>query len=89
MIPQAMTKKLYHGCYYVLATRMAAFPPSWRWRIVRRGKPMGVRIEGGGFTTYEAARLAGSGRWQTSLISLSANVFGLTVEVTSTKAIAA
>jgi hypothetical protein len=36
------------------------YPPSWRWRIVRRGKPMGVRIEGGGFTTYEAARLAGS-----------------------------
>jgi hypothetical protein len=23
-------------------------------------KPMGVRIDGGGFTTYEAARLAGS-----------------------------
>jgi hypothetical protein len=57
--PQAMTKKLYHWGYYVLATRMATFPPSWRWRIVRRGKPMGVRIEGGGFTTYEAARLAG------------------------------
>jgi hypothetical protein len=34
-------------------------PPSWRLRIVRRGKPMGVRIEGGGFTTYEAARLVG------------------------------
>jgi hypothetical protein len=27
-------------------------------RIIRRGKPMGVRIEGGGFTTYVAARLA-------------------------------
>jgi ribosomal protein S9 len=25
-----------------------------------RGKPMGVRIEGGGCTTYGAARLAGS-----------------------------
>jgi hypothetical protein len=30
-----------------------------------------------------------AGRWQTSLISLSANVFGLIVEVTSAKAIAA
>jgi hypothetical protein len=57
---QTMIKKLYHWNYYVLATRMATYPPSWRWRIVRRGKPMGVRIEGGGFTTYEAARLAGS-----------------------------
>jgi hypothetical protein len=27
--------------------------------IVRRGEPMGVRVEGGGFTTYESARLAG------------------------------
>jgi hypothetical protein len=55
-----MNKRLYHRVYYVLATRMVTYPPSWRWRIVRRGKPMGVRIEGGGFTTYEAARLASS-----------------------------
>jgi hypothetical protein len=27
---------------------------------VRRAKPMGVRIEGAGFTNYEAERLAGS-----------------------------
>ena len=26
---------------------------------MRRGKPMGVRIEGSGFSTYDAARLAG------------------------------
>ena len=43
-----------------MATRESAYPPSWRWRIVRRGKPMGVRIEGGGFASYEAARLVGS-----------------------------
>jgi hypothetical protein len=42
-----------------MATRQTAYPPSWRWRIVRRGEPMGVQIEGGGFTTYGAARLAG------------------------------
>jgi hypothetical protein len=53
-----MVKKMKHS-YYVMATSQKTFPPSWRWRIVRRGKPMGVRIEGGGFTTYEAARLAG------------------------------
>jgi hypothetical protein len=55
-----MNKRLYQRAYYLLATRMVTYPPSWRWRIVRRGKPMGVRIEGGGFTSYEAARLAGS-----------------------------
>jgi hypothetical protein len=54
-----MTRKLNHWGYYVMATRESAYPPSRRWRIVRRGKPMGVRIEGGGFTTYEAARMAG------------------------------
>ena len=55
-----MSRKLNHWGYYVMAIRESAYPPSWRWRIVRRGKPMGVRIKGGGFTTYEAARLAGS-----------------------------
>ena len=35
-------------------------PPSWRWRIIRRGKPMGVLLEAGGFSTYEAARFAGN-----------------------------
>jgi hypothetical protein len=55
-----MSRKLNHWDYYVIATRQSAYPPSWRWRIVMRGKPMGVRIEGGGCTTYEAARLAGS-----------------------------
>jgi hypothetical protein len=54
-----MIKKLNHRVYYAMATRQTVYPPSWRWRIVRRGKPMGVRLEGGGFTTYEAARLAG------------------------------
>jgi hypothetical protein len=55
----AMIQKLNHRGYYVMATRQTAYPPSWRWRIVRRGKPMGVQIEGGGFTAYAAARLAG------------------------------
>jgi hypothetical protein len=54
-----MTKKLSHRGYYVMATRASAYPRSWRWRIVRRGEPMGVRIEGAGFGSYEAARVAG------------------------------
>jgi len=55
----AMIQKLNHRGYYVVATRQTAYPPSWRWRIVRRGEPMGVQIEGGGFTTHHAARLDG------------------------------
>ena len=45
--------------YFVITTRKSTHPPSWSWRILRRGKPIGVWIEGAGFGSYEAARLAG------------------------------
>ena len=45
--------------HYVLTTRAAVYPPSWGWRIIRRGRPMGVKLEAHGFTSYSAARLAG------------------------------
>jgi hypothetical protein len=54
----AMIKELNHS-HYVMVTLQTAYPPSRRWRIVRRGEPMGVRIEGGGFSNYSMARLAG------------------------------
>jgi hypothetical protein len=57
---QAMIRKLNHWGYFVITTRKSTYPPSWSWRILRRGKPMGVRIEGGGFGSYDAARLAGT-----------------------------
>jgi hypothetical protein len=47
----AMIQKLNHRGYYVMATRETAYPPSWRWRIVRRGEPMGVQIEAVAFPT--------------------------------------
>lgn len=47
------------SAYYVLTHRESTYPRSWRWRIVRRGRPMGVVIGGRGFTSYEAARFAG------------------------------
>ena len=46
--------------YYILVARQNhTYPPAFRWQIMRRGEPMGVQIEGGGFSTYDAARLAG------------------------------
>jgi hypothetical protein len=47
--------------YYISVTRQNhTYPPAWRWRLMRRGNPMGVRIEGDGFPSYDAARLAGN-----------------------------
>jgi hypothetical protein len=46
--------------YYVRAIRDLTDPPSWRWRIIRRGNPMGVLLEAGGFSSYQAARFAGN-----------------------------
>lgn len=54
-----MNSERNHFGYYVLATREATYPPSWRWRIIRRGNPMGIRLEASGFSSYEAARFAG------------------------------
>jgi hypothetical protein len=56
----AMIQKSNHQGYFIMVARQNhTYPPSFRWQIMRRGEPMGVRIEGGGFTTYVAARLAG------------------------------
>jgi hypothetical protein len=52
----AMVRERDDWGYYVRAIRDLTHPPSWRWRIIRRGKPMGVLLEAGGFSTYEAAR---------------------------------
>jgi hypothetical protein len=59
-----MIQKSNHRDYFIMVARQNdTYPPSFRWQIMRRGEPMGVRIEGGGFTTYVAARLAGGGRF--------------------------
>jgi hypothetical protein len=55
----AMVRERDDWGYYVRAIRDLTHPPSWLWRIIRRGNPMGVLLEAGGFSTYEAARFAG------------------------------
>jgi hypothetical protein len=37
------------GYYILVARQNHTYPPAFRWRIMRRGNPMGVRIEGDGF----------------------------------------
>ena len=64
--------------YYVRAIRDLTHSPSWRWRIIRRGNPMGVLLEAGGFSTYEAARFAGGVALADSLSSLNARNCGAT-----------
>ena len=43
----------------MVARQNDAYPPEFRWQIMRRGEPMGVQIGGDGFPAYLAARLAG------------------------------
>jgi hypothetical protein len=52
----SMTRKWNNKGYFVMTHRESTYPPSWRWRIVRRGEPMGLHIEGRGFSSYDAAR---------------------------------
>jgi hypothetical protein len=40
--------------YYVRAIRDLTHPPSWRWRIIRRGNPMGVLLEAGASAAMKA-----------------------------------
>ena len=42
----AMVRERSEWGYYVRAIRDLTDPPSWRWRIIRRGNPMGVLLEG-------------------------------------------
>jgi hypothetical protein len=56
----AITEMQPNRDYYILVARQNhTYPPAFRWQIMRRGEQMGVQIEGDGFPTYLAARLAG------------------------------
>lgn len=44
--------------YYVVVSQKE-HSPVWGWKIQRRSKPMGVQLQGGGFTSEIAARRAG------------------------------
>jgi hypothetical protein len=54
-----MTMVRKYRNYYVMIQRDQSDIHLWRWRIERRGEPMGVSLEGRGFISYNAAVMAG------------------------------
>ena len=44
---------------YFVVTKRGGRPGAWAWEIQRRSKPIGVRLDGDGFESEFAAKLAG------------------------------
>jgi hypothetical protein len=44
---------------YFVFTKRRGRPPTWRWEIQRRSRPLGVRLYGDGFKSEFEAKLAG------------------------------
>jgi hypothetical protein len=57
--------------YYIRVFRGGDPPDSWRWEILRRRRPMGVRLGDGGFPTHHAAQMAGKQALEDFLNGLS------------------
>jgi hypothetical protein len=45
--------------FYVTVFREAGDPHAWAWEIRRKRRPLGVRLQEGGFRSYQAAQIAG------------------------------
>jgi hypothetical protein len=45
--------------YYVVTSRHGNYPERWSWEILRKSKPLGVKMTGDGFQSEAAARFAG------------------------------
>jgi hypothetical protein len=45
--------------YYIVTVETGGRPARWRWEILRRSRPMGVKLGAGGYPTQVAAEQAG------------------------------
>jgi hypothetical protein len=45
--------------YYVVTSRRGQQPERWSWEILRKSKPLGIRMTGDGFQSDTAAQFAG------------------------------
>jgi len=44
---------------YFVATKRRGRPRRWAWEILRQSRPLGIRLNGDGFKSEFAAKLAG------------------------------
>jgi hypothetical protein len=45
--------------YYVITSRLSQQPERWSWEILRKSKPLGIKMTGDGFQSDTAAQFAG------------------------------
>jgi hypothetical protein len=45
--------------YYVVTSRRGQQPERWSWEILRKSKPLGVKMTGDGYPSDTAAQFAG------------------------------
>jgi hypothetical protein len=45
--------------YYVITSRLGQHPERWSWEILRKSKPLGIKMTGDGFQSDTAAQFAG------------------------------
>jgi flavin reductase (DIM6/NTAB) family NADH-FMN oxidoreductase RutF len=45
--------------YYVVTSRRAQQPERWSWEILRKSKPLGIKMTGDGYQSDIAAQFAG------------------------------
>src|ERR1700730_11450385 len=57
--------------YYLVIFRRREQPERWSWEIVRKSKPLGVRLTADGFQSETAAQFAGRRVLEDFLIQLS------------------
>jgi hypothetical protein len=57
--------------YFVITSRRGEHPDRWSWEILRKSKPLGVKITGDGFQSDSAAQFAGKRALEDFLSDLS------------------
>jgi hypothetical protein len=45
--------------YYVITSPRGRYPDRWSWEILRKSKPLGIKMTGDGFQSEMAAQFAG------------------------------
>ena len=57
--------------YYVVTSRRGQQPERWSWEILRKSKPLGIKMTGEGFQSEMAAQFAGKNALAEFLADLS------------------